>query len=44
MTESTDPTCAHPRDYFDREVCFCDKMHYRCKDCGVTVDACRRGE
>jgi hypothetical protein len=33
--------CTHPRDYFDREICYCGVMHYRCMDCGETVDACQ---
>lgn len=25
-------------DWFDREVCECGNMHYRCTDCGGTTD------
>lgn len=25
-------------DFFDREICWCGSMHYRCTECGGVVD------
>jgi len=36
-------TCKHVDHWFDREVCYCGTMHYRCVGCGVQMDDCAAG-